>query len=146
MVRGGHSFALRMVGAREQVMSARTAQFLIAAVFLALGSWALLGPASVIELAVTPAYQDSTFLTRFTMACFGAQAVLFGLVTLVVRWSAQAFAAFAVLLLPFFGFNYWFHYEVPVLTSIGMLDFAGNTVMLVLAVIGWRAALAEESV
>jgi hypothetical protein len=80
------------------------------------------------------------------MACFGAQAVLFGLVTLVVRWSAQAFAAFAVLLLPFFGFNYWFHYEVPVLTSIGMLDFAGNTVMLVLAVIGWRAALAEESV
>ena len=125
-------------------MSARTAQFLIAAVFLALGGWCLFAPTSVIELAVTDAYRDSTFLTRFTMACFGAQAVLFGLMTLVVRWKARSFAVFAVLLLPFFGFNYWFHYEVPVLNSIGMLDFAGNVTMLVLAIAGWRAARAEN--
>jgi hypothetical protein len=125
-------------------MSARTAQLLIAAVFLLLGGWALLAPASVIDLAVTEAYRDDTFLARFAIACFGAQAVLFGLMTLVLRWRAQAFAIFAVLLLPFFAFNYWFHYEVPVLTSIGMLDFAGNVAMLVLAVIGWRAARAEE--
>jgi NADPH-dependent 7-cyano-7-deazaguanine reductase QueF-like protein len=71
--------------------------------------------------------------------------VLFGLITLVTRWTARSFAVFAVLLLPFFGFNYWFHYEVPVLTSIGMLDFAGNVTMLVLAIIGWRAARAEEA-
>ena len=127
-------------------MSARTSQFLIAAVFLTLGGWALFAPASLINLAVTEAYRDSTFLTRFTMACFGAQAVLFGLMTLATRWSARSFAVFAVLLLPFFGFNYWFHYEVPVLTSIGMLDFAGNVTMLVLAIIGWRAAKAEASV
>ena len=125
-------------------MSARTAQFLIAAVFLMLGGWALFAPASVIALAVTEAYQDNTFLTRLTMACFGAQAVLFGLMTLVVQWSARSFAVFAVLLLPFFGFNYWFHYEVPVLNSIGMLDFAGNVTMLVLAIAGWRAARAEN--
>lgn len=125
-------------------MSARTAQFLIAAVFLALGGWALFAPASVIELAVTQAYQDSNFLTRFTMACFGAQAVLFGLIALVTQWSARSFFVFAVLLLPFFGFNYWFHYQVPVLTSIGMLDFAGNVTMLILAILGWRAARAEE--
>jgi hypothetical protein len=126
-------------------MSARTTQFLIAAVFLILGGWALFAPASVIDLAVTEAYRDNSFLTRFTMACFGAQAVLFGLMTLVVRWSARAFLAFAALLLPFFGFNWYFHYEVPVLTSIGMLDFAGNVTMLVLAVIGWRAARADEA-
>ncbi len=126
-------------------MSARTAQFLIAAVFLALGGWALFAPTSVIELAVSEAYRDSTFLTRFTMVCFGAQAVLFGLIALVTRWNARSFAVFAVLLLPFFGFNYWFHYEVPVLTSIGMLDFAGNVTMLALAIIGWRAARAEEA-
>jgi hypothetical protein len=125
-------------------MSARTAQFLIAAVFLMLGGWALFAPASVIALAVTDAYQDNTFLTRLTMACFGAQAVLFGLMTLVVQWNARSFAVFAVLLLPFFGFNYWFHYEVPVLNSIGMLDFAGNVTMLVLAIAGWRAARAEN--
>jgi hypothetical protein len=126
-------------------MSARTAQFLIAAVFLGLGGWALFAPSSVIELAVTPAYQDNTYLTRFAMGGFGAQAVLFGLMALVVRWSARGFLAFAVLLLPFFVFNWYFHYEVPVLTSIGMLDFAGNVTMLVLAIIGWRAAGRQQA-
>ncbi|UYV14350.1 hypothetical protein [Porphyrobacter sp. ULC335] len=125
-------------------MSARTAQFLIAAVFLILGGWCLLGPASVIELAFTESYRDSSFINRFTIACFGAQAVLFGLMALVTRWSARSFAVFGVLLLPFFGFNYWFHYEVPVLTSIGMLDFAGNVTMLGLAIMGWRAARTAE--
>jgi hypothetical protein len=126
-------------------MSARTAQFLIAAVFLALGGWALFAPASVIELAFTESYRDTSFINRFTIACFGSQAVLFGLMALVTRWNTRSFAVFAVLLLPFFGFNYWFHYEVPVLTSIGMLDFAGNVTMLVLAVIGWRAVRAHEA-
>lgn len=121
-------------------MSARTAQFLIAAVFLVLGGWALFAPASVIELAITAPYQDSGFLIRFAVACFGAQAVLFGVMALVTRWNARSFAVFAVALLPFFAFNYWFHYRVPVLTSIGMLDFAGNAIMLVLAGLGWRAA------
>ncbi len=124
-------------------MSARTAQFLIAAVFLILGGWCLFAPASVIELAFTEPYRDTSFINRFTIACFGSQAVLFGLMALVTSWSARSFAVFAVLLLPFFGFNYWFHYEVPVLTSIGMLDLAGNVTMLVLAILGWRAARAE---
>ncbi|MCZ8369819.1 MAG: hypothetical protein O9293_07635 [Porphyrobacter sp.] len=126
-------------------MSARTAQFLIAAVFLVLGGWALFAPGSVIELAFTEAYRDTSFINRFTIACFGSQAVLFGLMALVTRWNARSFAVFAVLLLPFFGFNYWFHYEVPELTSIGMLDFAGNVTMLVLAIMGWRAAKAEAA-
>lgn len=126
-------------------MSARTAQFLIAAVFLALGGWALFAPASAIDLAIAAPYRDDSYFARFAVACFGAQAVLFGLMALVTRWSARSFAIFAVLLLPFFGFNYWFHYEVPVLTSIGMLDFAGNVTMLVLAIMGWRAAKAQAA-
>ena len=125
-------------------MSARTAQFLIAAVFLILGGWSLFAPVHVIEVAFTQAYRDTSFINRFTIACFGAQAVLFGLMALVTRWNARSFAVFAALLLPFFGFNYWFHYEVPVLTSIGMLDFAGNVIMLVLAIVGWREAKAGE--
>ena len=126
-------------------MSARTAQFLIAAVFLILGGWALFAPASAIDLAIAEPYRSDSFFARFAVACFGAQAVLFGLMALVTRWSARSFAVFAMLLLPFFGFNYWFHYEVPVLTSIGMLDFAGNVTMLVLAIIGWRAAKGEAA-
>lgn len=120
------------------------AQRLIAAVFLALGGWALFAPASAIDLAITEPFRSDSFFARFAVACFGAQAVLFGLMALVTRWSARAFLVFAVLLLPFFGFNYWFHYEVPVLTSIGMLDFAGNVTMLACALVGWRAARAAE--
>ncbi len=125
-------------------MSARLAQFGIAAVFLILGGWALFAPGSVIELGFSAPYRENTYVTRFIMACFGAQAVLFGIVALMVRWSARAFLVFAILLLPFFVFNWYFHFEVPVLTSYGMIDFAGNTVMLVLALLGWRAARSEE--
>lgn len=121
-------------------MTARICQFYIAAVFLGLGGWALLAPASVIALAITPEYQDTAFLTSFTMACFGAQAVVFGIMALALEWSARAFLTFAAVLLPFFWFNYHFHYVEPVLTSIGMLDFAGNITMLVAALVGWRAA------
>ena len=126
-------------------MSARTAQFGIAAVFLILGGWALLAPVHVIEVAMKPEYSENTFVTRFILACFGAQAVLFGLMALIVRWSARAFLAFAALLLPFFVFNWYFHYELPVLTSIGMLDFLGNVIMLALALWGWHAARKEAA-
>lgn len=125
-------------------MSARTAQFLIAAVFLILGGWSLFAPASVIELAFTESYRDTGFINRFTIACFGSQAVLFGLMALVTRWNARSFAVFSVLLLPFFVFDWWFHVKVPVLNSVGMLDLVGNITMLALAIIGWRAARAEE--
>ncbi len=125
-------------------MTARMAQFGIAGVFLALGGWALFAPGNVIDLAFTPDYTVNTFVTRFTVACFGAQAVLFGVMVIFVKFPAKAFAVFALLLLPFFVFNWYFHYELPVLSSIGMLDFAGNVTMLALALIGWRAARREE--
>lgn len=127
-------------------MTARIAQFGIAAVFLMLGGWALFAPASVIELAITPEYRENGFLTRFVMACFGSQAILFGVMALALRWTARGFLTFAALLLPFFVFNWYFHYKVPVLTSIGMLDFAGNMTMLVLALLGWRSAVRAEQV
>ena len=125
-------------------MTARICQFLIAFVFLALGGWALLAPANVIELALTETFRDSSFILRFTLACFGAQAVMFGIMALVVKWTSRAFLVFAAVLVPFFGFNYYYHYEVPVLTSIGMLDFAGNVAMFLACIVGWRAAKADE--
>ncbi len=124
-------------------MTARMAQLGIAGVFLALGGWALFAPATVIDLAFTPDYAVNTFVTRFMIGCFGAQAVLFGTMAIFVKFTARAFAVFALLLLPFFVFNWYFHYEIPVLSSIGMLDFAGNVTMLALALIGWRAAKRE---
>lgn len=125
-------------------MNARMAQSGIAAVFLILGGWALFAPGNVIELGFTAEYLENTYTTRFIMACFGAQAVLFGIMALAVRWTAKAFLVFAALLLPFFVFNWYFHYELQVLTSVGMIDFAGNLTMLVLALLGWRAAKRDE--
>ena len=125
-------------------MSARMAQFGIAAVFLVLGGWALFAPGSVIELGFTEPYRANSSTNRFIMACFGAQAVLFGIMALVAKWRARAFLVFAILLLPFFVFNWYFHFVVPVLTSYGMIDFAGNSVMFVLALLGWQAAKVEE--
>lgn len=125
-------------------MRALIYQFLIAFVFLTLGGWALFAPQSVIDLALTPAYRDDSFILRFTMACFGAQAVMFGIMALVTRWSSKAFAVFAVVLIPFFVFNWYFHYQMPVLTSIGMLDFAGNLIMFLACLLGWRAARKDE--
>jgi hypothetical protein len=125
-------------------MTARACQFLIAFVFLGLGGWALLAPADVIERALTEAYRDTSFIMRFAIACFGAQAVMFGIMAMAVKWSSRAFAVFAVVLIPFFVFNWYFHYEIPVLTSIGMLDFAGNTVMFLACLVGYRAARVDE--
>ena len=126
-------------------MSALTAQRLIAAVFLILGGWALFAPQSVIDLAVTPEYRDDGFLTRFAMACFGAQACIFGVMSLVVRYTSRGFLVFALILLPFFVFDWYFHSVVRVLNSVGMLDLVGNIAMFAFALYGWRRARAEEA-
>ena len=60
-------------------MRALICQYLIAFVFLGLGSWALVAPQNVIDLAVAEPYRDDSFILRFTMTCFGAQAVMFGI-------------------------------------------------------------------
>ncbi|MEM6475851.1 MAG: hypothetical protein AAF687_06760 [Pseudomonadota bacterium] len=125
-------------------MTARICQFTIAAVFLILGGWALFAPGSVIDLGFTEAYRENTFVTRFIMACFGAQAVMFGIMALVVKWRARAFAVFAVVLIPFFGFNWYFHHEMPVFTQYGAIDFAGNLTMFIACLVGYRAARAGE--
>ena len=125
-------------------MTALTIQRMIAAIFLILGGWALLAPASVIDLAITPEYREHSFLLHFTMAAFGAQACLFGLMAMVVRFGSKGFAVLAALLVPFFVFDWYFHWIVPVLTPVGMLDLMGNVAMFALCIAGWRKAKGEE--
>ncbi len=121
-------------------MTARTAQYLIGTVFLVLGGWALLFPRSVIELTIRPEFHSGDFLATFAIACFGAQACLFALVAFTARFTRRTFAAYALALLPFFVFNWYFYFEVPLLTELGLLDFVGNSIMLLLCWLGWRAA------
>ena len=56
------------------------------------------------------------------------------------RFTRLTFAAYGVALLPFFVFNWYFYFEIPLLSEVGLLDFAGNLVMLVLCWHGWRMA------
>ena len=121
-------------------MAARTTQYLIGAVFAVLGAWALLAPDSVIELAVRPEFQSDDYLAKFSLACFGAQAWLFALVAFTAIFTKRTFAAYGIALLPFFVFNYWFYFRVPLLTEVGLLDFVGNLIMLGLCWHGWRVA------
>ena len=121
-------------------MAARTTQYLIGAVFAVLGAWALLAPDSVIELAVRPEFQSDDYLAKFALACFGAQACLFALVAFTAIFTKRTFAAYGIALLPFFVFNYWFYFRVPLLTEVGLLDFVGNLIMLGLCWHGWRVA------
>lgn len=121
-------------------MTARTTQYLIGAVFAVLGGWALLAPQSVIDLAVRPEFQSDDYLARFALACFGAQACLFALVAFTAIFTRRTFAAYGIALLPFFLFNYWFYFRVPLLTEVGLLDFVGNLIMLGLCWHGWRVA------
>lgn len=121
-------------------MSARTTQYFIGAVFAVLGGWALLAPNSVIDLAVRPEFRSDDYLASFALACFGAQACLFALVAFTAIFTRRTFAAYGIALLPFFVFNYWFYVRVPLLNEVGLLDFAGNLIMLGLCWHGWRVA------
>ena len=51
--------------------------------------------------------------------------------------------AFGVALAPFFVFDVYFYAVKPVLTEIGLLDLAGNLVMLIVCWLGWRRASAR---
>jgi hypothetical protein len=121
-------------------VSALTIQRLIAAVFLILGGWCLLLPQSVLDLAIRPDWRSDAPVVPVLVAAFGAQAVLAGLFALTARFTRTTFLVFGLALLPFFVFDYWFYVVEPMLTPIGLLDAAGNAVMLCLCYLGWRRA------
>lgn len=113
-------------------------QRLIALPYLVLGLWCLLAPHMVERLMVTPAYQHLSPTSALLIGCFGAQAVLGGLFIWFSRWTRTTFGVYAIALLPFFIFNYWFVYEVPILNQWMALDFVSNAAMLGLSLWGWR--------
>ncbi len=121
-------------------MSVRRIQLLIASVFFVLGGWCLVSPGSVLALAIRPEFHSDAPIVPVLVGMFGAQALLSGLFAAFARFGPGTFLAYGLALLPFFAFNYWFFAVVPMLTWIGLLDLVGNAAMLVLCVLGWRAA------
>ena len=121
-------------------MTALLAQRLIAVPFLVLGSWCLFMPWMVEHLALRPEHYQGTTASALLVGCFGAQAVLSGLFAAFSRFTRTTFLAYGLALLPFFWFNYWFVFVVPVFSEWMALDFIANVAMLVLCVIGYRQA------
>ncbi|MEQ8823757.1 MAG: hypothetical protein RIC14_05230 [Filomicrobium sp.] len=113
-------------------------QRLLAFVFLGLGGWALCFPSQVLSIGIRPEFNTGAAVTTVLMSCFGAQAVLCGLVMALSRFTAQTFLVFGIVgSLPFFVFNYYFVFVVEMFTSWMLLDFAGNIAILVLCLLGY---------
>jgi hypothetical protein len=113
-------------------------QRLISLPFLVLGAWCLFLPQMVEGLTLQPAYQHNSATSALLIGCFGAQAVLSGLFAFFSRFTKTTFLVYAIALLPFFWFNYWFVFVVPMFNAWLALDFVSNLAMLALCVLGWR--------
>ena len=118
-------------------------QRLLALPFLVLGAWCLVAPHMVERLGITPEYQHLSTTSALLFGCFGAQAVLGGLFIAFSRWTRSTFAIYGAALLPFFWFNYYFVFVVPVMTRLMAIDLMSNLFMLALCIWGYRIAPAR---
>ena len=119
------------------------AQKLIAVPFLILGAWCLVLPDMVERLGVRPEYYHGSVTTSLFIGCFGAQAILSGLFAAFSRFTRTTFLVYGIALLPFFWFNYWFVFVVPVFNSWMIIDVLSNLAMLALCIVGYRASPRE---
>lgn len=124
---------------------ARSLQWLIAAVFLSLGGWCVVAPDQVLQLGAAPGALVPSRLQSVVMGAFGAQAMLFGLVSLTARFTASTFLALAIALLPFFVFDWWFYSVEPLFNRLILLDAVGNLIMLAACLRGWQLLRGAEA-
>lgn len=125
--------------------TARSLQMVLGAIFVTLGSWVLLFPGIVEQLALNPDYVIGSITSRVLIGCFGAQAILCGVVILSARFTARTFLIFGVIgSVPFFVFNYYFVFVVPVFSEWMLLDVLGNVGILTCGLWGWRVMSVAE--
>ncbi|MEQ8934731.1 MAG: hypothetical protein RIE56_02935 [Amphiplicatus sp.] len=126
----------------QSVSSAREArlmQYLIASVFLTLGGWCVIAPASIIHLGIRPQYQTDALIALVAIGAFGAQAILAGLFAAFSIFTRRTFFIYGAALLPFFVFDWWFYAKVPLVNELMLIDVTGNLAMLAMCVRGYRA-------
>lgn len=119
-------------------MTPRRIQWIIAAVFLGLGGWCVIAPMSVVELTLRPSYQTNAPILPIMIACFGAQAMLVGLLAAFADFNRRAFMALGLAMLPFLWFDYHFYFVEPVFNELILLDVIGNLALMALAFWGYR--------
>ncbi len=127
-------------------MKAIHIQWFLSFIFLSLGGWAMLAPDMVEALVLKPEHYIGTQASHLFVACFGAQAVLCGIVILMSRFTPHTFLVFGFFAsFPFFAFNYYFYFVQQIFTDWMLLDFVGNIGILVCGVVGYKLSLREQN-
>lgn len=122
----------------SRAAAAKRIQFALAAIFIGLGGWCLVAPQSVERLALRPEFQHMSATSALFIACFGAQAVLCGLVIALSEFKPRTFLVFGLLgSVPFFAFNWYFVFVAKMFTPWMLLDFAGNLGILACGLAGY---------
>lgn len=125
-------------------MTPRMTLNMLASVFLGLGAWARFLPEMVERLVFVPAHRMDTPASHLLIACFGAHAVLAGIVIAISQFQAHTFFVFGLVgSAPFFVFNYCFVFVVEMFTAWMLLDFIGNLGTLTLCLLGYRGLTAR---
>jgi hypothetical protein len=125
-------------------MKAKHIQYFLGSIFLVLGLWVLVFPRTVEALVLAPDYFIGSTASAVLIGCFGAQAVLCSVLILSTTFSPGAFLLFGLVgSLPFFVFNYYFVYVVPIFNTWMLIDFAGNVGILACGLAGWRIRTRE---
>jgi hypothetical protein len=119
-------------------ISPKLPQLLISIPFLALGGWCLIAPASVERLFLSPQFQHNSATSAVLIGCFGAQAMISGLFAAFSQFRSITFIVYAIALLPFFAFNYYFVFVLPVFNHGMVVDFGANGLMLLICFWGYR--------
>lgn len=121
-------------------------QRLLALIFIGLGGWCLLFPAVVEAIVMRPTYFVGNATSALFVACFGAQAILGGIVIFTSRFLPSTFLIFGLVgSIPFFGFNYYFYFVREMFTDWMLLDFVGNVGILACGLWGYRLSLQEAA-
>jgi hypothetical protein len=131
---------------QENYVKAVHLQRILALIFIGLGAWCLLFPASVELFVMRPAYYVGNSTSELFVACFGAQAILVGAVIYTSRFLPSTFLIFGIVAsVPFFGFNYYFYFVRGMFTDWMVLDFVGNIGILACGLWGYRLSLKEAA-
>ena len=127
-------------------MRAIHVQRLLALIFVGLGGWCLLFPTVVESIVMRPAYYVGNATSALFVACFGAQAILAGILIYTTRFLPSTFLIFGLVAsVPFFGFNYYFYFVRGMFTDWMLLDFAGNVGILACGLWGYRLSAREAA-
>ncbi|KAI9144115.1 hypothetical protein BKA69DRAFT_1058363 [Paraphysoderma sedebokerense] len=132
-----------MMSVKLYLKSLVTPRFILSFDFITLGSWCLLAPRQVLTLSFLspPLLPVPVLLTQ----CFGAQAMLCGLLLGTANMTSKSFKYFGLATLPFFGFNYYYVFVNQLCTKLMALDLLSNCLIVGCCWWGYNVEKEKES-